>query len=395
MPLLTRLFSPEFFGLAALYTALIQITGSFCTWRFDWSVPNANSDRGAAHRIICGLLVLAVVVVSLFPLITILTKSVLGYEYLNKLGNSLFLLPLAVAGIGFHQLLQSWFIRQGNLTPVSRTKIAQTLSYVVIAIMAYFANFKAMSLILAVTFSGWFGVTILLRHALPIFTHIRDIKCRRILGVFIQNIRITSISTLVAFFNNISSTFALFALSIVFSSIEIGLYSLVLRIVATPLTMVSTAITQSFWSRASELAREKHYGVLWSTYLKMTKYLLLAGLIVAVGCLSLSFILVPILGSSWSGSDSVLRAMIPMFIGIVAFTPTNHLVVLDHQSYQLIADFLRLTLIAFAVCVSYIANVSFVHAVFFVACSSLLGHMAIFLIHLRYYKQGPLASIDR
>ena len=79
--------------------------------------------------------------------------------------------------------------------------------------------------------------------------------------------------------------------------------------------------------------------------------------------------------------------MTPLFIGMIAFSPTNHLVVLDAQSLQIVADATRLVLVVASIALGSLAGASFVTVVFLASLSSFIAYAALFLVHIRIHAK--------
>jgi len=74
-PILTRLYSPEDFGVLALFIAITSIISVFATLRFEIAIPQAKHSRDAAA--VTALSLLLCTSISLFLLIIV---SLLGHE---------------------------------------------------------------------------------------------------------------------------------------------------------------------------------------------------------------------------------------------------------------------------------------------------------------------------
>ena len=386
MPLLTRLFTPENFATAAIFSSLLQLTSAFCIWRFDWLVPNSTSNSDAIARIACGITVLITTVLILTttaPFVYSLLNSWKQIEYLDFL---LQLLPVALMGFGIHTLLQSWFVRGSNLEPVSKTKVLQVIGYIFTALVLYLFGANNTALVFAVTVSAWCGAGMLVRNSNITKHDLATLTTRSIVNTFVRDFKLASVSTTVSLFTNVGSTFPIFAFSLIYSTKDTGMYALVMRLTTTPISVITGAITQSFWSRASELARELQFEQLRKTYFTMTAILFSGSVLISLGYAGVSFFLPQILGDRWEGSGSVLRSLIPWMIGLITFTPSNHLVVMNRQSLQLVTDILRLALMVLALAYSGWAKFTFPEAVFLLSCGSLLGHFLLFIAHLYCYQ---------
>ena len=127
-PILTRLYSPEEFGLFALYMGLAAVLSVIVTGRYDLAVMLPKDDDAAANLVILSLVIS--VIVSLLTLgVIFLTSSniasVLGKPEIEKW---LFLLPITIFLIGIYQSLNSWNNRKKRYATLAKNRIYQSSS---------------------------------------------------------------------------------------------------------------------------------------------------------------------------------------------------------------------------------------------------------------------------
>jgi len=386
-PILTRLFSPEEFGVAAIFTSLLVVTGSICTWRFDRSVPNASSDKVAISLFIGGMCFLALYS-TIVLLIILINPSFLGMlKGVRTLDSLIYFLPLGLIALGFTSLISSWFIRKSKLVPVSIAKVAYSLIYVIACILLALVGMEKLGLILGYVLALWTSLAILAYHAKHVLTIFPGLTLKRIIAPIRNYFSLTSQSALVSFVNTISLNASIILLAQAFSTKEVGVYALMMRLITAPVAAITAGLAVSFWSRAAELARSRQYEQLKSLYKKLVITMGLCSLPVIAGCLLGSYVVVPILGAEWADADNILIALIPMFVGYTLFSSTNHLFVLDHQKYQLVADFGRLLLMCISLALAIKFDWPFVTAVLAMSLSSLFGHVLLFISHIIAYRK--------
>lgn len=126
-PLLTRLFSPEQFGILAVYVAVISVLGILSTGRYEMSVMLPKYQNEAIQLIWVSLTAV------LFVSMTVLLGSVYFadsiFDYLEVEGNKviLFFLPLSILCIGITQTVSIWLNRQKKYTKISKQQVIRAL----------------------------------------------------------------------------------------------------------------------------------------------------------------------------------------------------------------------------------------------------------------------------
>ena len=383
-PVLTRLYGPEDFGSLAVFAAFLSLSIAFSTWRFDWLIPNARTRASAASLFLVGLLCL---VIACLVITGLLSLGAFNWSSVGSLGALAFLLPVALFAGGVRSLLSGWFVRKGDLKHVGKATIAQAGANAAASLALGMVTPGAFGLLMASTLAAWSGIGTLLRHS---WSGLRSSLAKvdvPLMGMTVaRHGRNATWSTLVSVINAASLTAPVLVLSYFYSSKEVGWYSLMFRLLAAPIGALSSALGQSFWSRAAELARARRVADLSALYQKTTFRLGLAALPVVGVCMIGPYVVGPILGSKeWEEAGYILRAMMPLFVGTIMFSPTNHLVVLNRQVLQVLVDCIRLVLVVVSISLASFLGLSFIAAVGLTSVSSFIGHAALFLSHKKVH----------
>lgn len=127
IPILTRMFSPEDFGLLALYAACVSILGVVATGRYEIAIMLPKDDEDA--RLLLQLSMLVALFVSLLISIPI---SIWNAQIAHFLGNEdiavwLYLVPVSVLFTGIYQALTYWNNRQKKFINTAVSRVNQSL----------------------------------------------------------------------------------------------------------------------------------------------------------------------------------------------------------------------------------------------------------------------------
>lgn len=115
IPILTRIFTPEDFGLLALYGACVAILSVFIAGRYEIAIMLPKSNEDAKILLQASIIITFLIATILFIPILFFNKQIA-----NLLGNKniapwLYLLPLSALLTGTYQSLTYWNNRQKNL----------------------------------------------------------------------------------------------------------------------------------------------------------------------------------------------------------------------------------------------------------------------------------------
>lgn len=385
-PLLTRLYTPESFGVLALYLSVVQLAGACCTLKFESLLPNSELDESAKKLISSGLKILLLFISLSWVVIFLINLFHIENRIFNTLDPFLYTLPIAFFFTGMYQLLKGWFTRESDLTPISKARLAQSIAYLTVA------------LVLGVFLDGAIGLIFGQIAALIIacivagvvnngvFTQIKPSKLITRVShtkfIWIQAATASGTTLL----NTISFNLPVFVLAFAYSSVEVGFYSLMLRLVATPLGAITSALSLSFWARAAELKRAGDYPKMYRLFLKLVGVLFGASLLIAIACFIGSFFIVPILGSNWDGASTVLLVLVPMLMGMTVMSASNHLIVLEKQYLQFYADGFRIMSILIIGYFSVQLEMSFINTVLLISICSSIAHAILFAVNVHAHK---------
>ncbi len=384
-PLVTRLYSPSDFGTFALFSSILVILSSVATLRVDWSIPNASSRQQAMVLLLGGGGILLLFSISIALLVWAYGNKLLEHYDLEMLLPFLLWLPLAILGMGLHQLLQGWHVREANLSPVSRSNINKSIFMTLSQIGLGLINTGTLGLILSLLGAIWVSVMSLLRHTLNMFTLIGRCTYLRFMSTMRSFFSQSLQSTGVALINTTNLSMLPILLIVYYSPTEVGWLALMQRLALAPLGVFTAALAQSFWAEAADQIKKDPAG-LRRLYIQSTKKLVYISLLPVFLCALGPYYVGLILGSEWDQAGWVLISLIPMLFGQVVVSPLSHLVVHRKQHWQLCLDIMRFVATVASVMLLAAKGISFIPLLVFVSIINLGFYGVIFYLNLKAYK---------
>lgn len=371
-PFLTRIFSPSDFGTTLLFSSTLSLLLSFSTWRFDWSVPNANNRVQASGLLLLGLMVLFLVSALLFLLFLLFEPPFQFWKGSEVLKPFLLFFPIALLGSGIRQLMQSWFVREADLTAVSRACVVQGIAGTSVAAAAGVAKLGAFGLIGSTVVSAWAGIVMLIRCATGLRESLKSLSWDLLQEECSQFWRESTLSTFIAILNTASLSIIPLLLAQHYTASEVGWYALMHRCAIVPMGLFTIAIGQSFWSEAAKLV-QRDRPLLKSLYVRSTKNLAFAVLPAVLICLAGPLFVGTVFGKTqWEQAGYILAALAPLVFGQVVISPLSHLVVHRKQHWQFVWDACRMVLLVSVVTVCAKFHLTIVQTVL---CTSLMMFM--------------------
>ena len=109
-PIITRLYTPEDYGIYTVFMSIIAITGSIVTLRYSVTIPLAKEEKTADNLIKLCLLVTFSLSILWLLVVAIFNGQISDHYQINNLQHFLWLIPIVFLGKGIYETLNSWAI---------------------------------------------------------------------------------------------------------------------------------------------------------------------------------------------------------------------------------------------------------------------------------------------
>jgi len=339
-PVLTRLFTPEQFGVLAIYIASIMLLSGIATLRYELAIPLPRKDVVAT----C-LLKIALgssVIVSFFVGVVLLIwgRDILAFFGLDSLIPYRAFLPLGVFLLASYQSFSYWAIRKGHYRVLAKTKLIQSVGNVTAQLASGLLSFGALGLLLGDLLGRSLGILQLAKTAPE---HFIKLNIPLLINAAIRYKKFPLFSTISGFVNRLGLQLPQFFLASMYGPGVAGWYLLVQRIMGAPVNLIGQAVSQVFLNKIADIRREQP-GNAYKFYMKMIKRMFFLGAlpILCVGII-LGWGFEWIFGERWEEAGRMMQVLSPMYAVQWVFSPTSQvLMVFEKQEVQLIWDMFRL-----------------------------------------------------
>lgn len=122
-PILTRLYSPEDFGLIALYLSLVSIITVFATGRYELAImlPKFKAEVRALVRL--SSVLICIISGLSFLLVVLFNQQLADFLGNDKIAIWLYIVPISVALTSFYQLINYLLIREKEFNTLAINKV--------------------------------------------------------------------------------------------------------------------------------------------------------------------------------------------------------------------------------------------------------------------------------
>ncbi|HDI3196790.1 TPA: oligosaccharide flippase family protein [Vibrio cholerae] len=254
IPILTRMFSPEDFGLLALYAACVSILGVVATGRYEIAIMLPKDDEDARL-----LLQLSMLVALFFSFLISIPISIWNAQIARFLGNEniavwLYLVPVSVLFTGIYQALTYWNNRQKKFINTAVSRVNQSL----------FQGFSQTSLgflqvsggLICGQFVGIVsGLIYLLKKDRNYKSLIRKSKINSIQKQGIKYHKFPTYGVWGALCDAGAVQMPVILLTKFYSNSVTGMFSLTFRVLNMPTSIISSAIAQVLFQKVVEISQ--------------------------------------------------------------------------------------------------------------------------------------------
>jgi lipopolysaccharide exporter len=259
VPVLTRLYGPQDFGVWTLYISITSIISVIACLRYEYSIMLPESDEEAVNLL--GLSFLAVVFVSglTLPILWYFKEPIAGILNSQQIGDYLWLVPPFIFVSGLFLALNNWNSRTKLFKRLSLSRVFSSVSSTATQIGLGFAEKIGAGGLIIGSLAGQSIATVVLggqiwRDDRKLI--VRSLNWKKVYQGFKKYRKFSLMDTWGALMNSVSWQLPAFILAVFFTPTVVGFYSLGFRLLQLPMSFIGGAISQVFFQRASRALSE-------------------------------------------------------------------------------------------------------------------------------------------
>lgn len=275
IPILSRSYTPEHFGILSMFTAIVSIMAIWAAWRYELAIvlPEKQEDAISLMKLSLGI-VLLMSVICLFLALAFGTRltHLFGISYFNFW---LLFLPLSICCAGIFNVLFYWCSRNKRFNKIAVGKVVQTAVTLVSQIMA-FITFQAGAggLICGYMLGQISGAGFLFTQTRG--THLWKNPALKMRSMAKRYSDFPKLASLGAFFDTAAVQLPLLVIPALFTPHIGGIYAITDRLMRIPAGFIGSSVGQVFYQRLAHFKDNppERKRLIFSTW----KYLFLSGL---------------------------------------------------------------------------------------------------------------------
>jgi O-antigen/teichoic acid export membrane protein len=336
-PVLTRLFTPQEFGVFGLYFSISMICSVIITGRYEMTIMLPEKKTDAFY-----LLILCFFITTIISLITLIVTLIFKQKLAAALKcpqieNWLLLLPFTLFAIGTFQALSYWNNREENYKLLATSRVLRSVGTSFWSVLFGAIGIKNGGLILGDTLGQLFtSITLFFRTYSVQKKHITAVSAATVKAQALRYKQFPLYNVPSGLLEKASGHSPVILLTYFFGDIISGFFSFSQRIISAPASIVARAYGDIFRQEASvEFRKNGNCKILFlKTLFKLSA--------IAIAPFTILFLFSPqiftiVFGQEWYQAGVYTSLMTPMFFLQFIVSPLSSMFLVAEKQ---VADFL-------------------------------------------------------
>lgn len=339
-PILTRIYTPEDFGIFALYLSISSILGVVVSGRYELAIVLPEKDDDAINIVALSALIALGISLFVFLIVIIFNDQITFLLKTPEISNWLYFIPATIFISGIYRCLYYWNNRQEKYMDLSKSRVISTGTNSLINLGFGVLNLGVIGLVLGNVLGQFFASFFLIsnffkKQIRETLYFVNFLKIKEMGKRYKDFLKYDSIA---AFFNLSSNQSTHLFFNIIFNAVTSGYFYLTQKILAIPILLISSAIQDVFRIEMIKLYNEK--GNTRKLFIKALKQLTVIALFPSLVLYFFSVELFSFFfGEEWKVSGEFARIMIPIFFFRFISFPLSYMVyIAEKQFYNTIAQ---------------------------------------------------------
>ncbi len=373
-PILSRLYTPEDFGVLALFMSIAAVISVIATGRYELAIMLPKKKRDAYNVLALSLLFTFIVSVFTFILVVIFKKPVAIFFEEPGIEPWLYFLPIVVLFAGMYQAFNYWSTRHKTFKRNATGRVSQSTVMSATNIGMGVAKAGSSGLILGYILGQVVAALVLGWQTL---IHLKEIRKEITRKEIIENAKkyknFLKINTPHAFLDSLQNNGIIYLIMFFFSKLILGSYSFAFRVLKAPVGLIGNAIYQVFYQKATEALKNGQQ--IQPMVRRIYRNLFLIGF--PVFFLLFLFarpVFAFVFGEEWKISGEIAQILMPwLFLNFIANPVSCIAIIMNKQREAMFITFVDITFKVIAIVIGGISNdFKLAFIIMSILCSALL-----------------------
>ncbi len=371
-PILTRIYTPEDFGMFALYMSIASILSVVATGRYELAIMLPKKDEDAVN-----IVALSIIISFFVSFISFLIVSVFNTQITNLLGNPeisnwLYFIPITVLLTGIYQSFNYWSNRKKQYKRLATSRVIQSGTTSTTNLGMGFGGVGASGLILGGVLGQLIATATLSRM---IWKEdkcwVKNIKKLKIFALSKKYKKFPTWNLFSSFVYTFRENILIFIFSKYYELYSLGFYFFSKRLLLIPSSILVNAFSDVFFQKISKVTvYSKIYDIAYSYFKKMF-YIFTIPFILFIFLLEIS---VPIIfGEKWNDLYLYLLVMsFPVYFNILVGHFSKILLTTNNQDISFYFHLVKLITLIFLLITIVFIDLNFLQTLMVISSFEIL-----------------------
>jgi O-antigen/teichoic acid export membrane protein len=351
-PILTRLYSPEDFGVLAVFTAIVAILAPIVTLRYVLALPLPRHD-GVAMNLLAVSMGLILTLSALIALVLWLWgEALLEVVSMRVLAPWWWLIALSVLGTATYEMLTLWATRKRAYKVIAQTNVTQSAAGAAVKIALGLASIQPLGLLIGQVVAQAGGIGRLIRGFHSEFrANWRHVSAERMRKVAWRHRGFPIWQVPSQFLLVFSTQAPMLLCAVFFEPAAVGNLSVAMMLVAIPASLIAQSTARAQYAEASMIRHDpkRLYGLTSSVMKKVAVVSIFPSVVVFL----FSPVMLPFfLGEEWHLAGTLASMLsLTMFSRMVSHSVISTLSVIERHDIFLKFNVARLFVVSASLCI--------------------------------------------
>lgn len=383
-PVITRIYSPEQYGILIAYTAVLSLLVISASLDYEKAIPIAEDDKMALNLLVVALFLLLSVVIVVTALLYFWGDFFLNILDSQVLSSYKYLISVGVFFAGLYNIILQWGFRTRNYKVITRTKVSQSLTSNLIKMGLGILSIGPLGLIIGTITGQSAGITSL---SIPLFKKRSAFVSvnRKSMNYALKRYKKFPIYSMPSnYVYTASNNIPVILLVTLFDSTITGFFGLAKSITYLPISLIGNSISQVFYSESAHLGVEKPKEIRRLSIILMKKISKIAIIPLVVLLLFGPTLFSFVFGDEWyeAGIYAQLLSIMVYFHFII--TPIGRVLeIFERQREGLVLNIIRLGLVVSVFSISKIMGFNSYIVVGLYSISNAITYLLLLIVVLK------------
>lgn len=355
-PIITRLYTPEDYGVFSIFLSITGIAGALATLRYSVTIPIAKGENLADNLLkLCFIITFSLTLLWVIGILLFGTyfTEIFSAESLNPF---LWFIPIIFLGQGIYEALNNWAVRDKKFKLITRTKISQGVSSSVTKIGLGTLGFIPLGLFIGQTAQVFAGIRSLISKLINVKpTFFKSFSWEEIKFAAKRYKKFPLVQSWSQVLLAIGGQLPVLLIGALYDAKVVGVFALAMGMINMPMDLIGQSVAQVFYAEISKYGKNNPQKIYELSVLICKKLFLVSLIPVAVLITLGPWLFSTIFGHEWHDAGLYARYFaIVVLTRFISSPLTNIFNVFEKQGLQLFLNILRVMIVTLIFYISHL-----------------------------------------